>query len=95
MSQQNSDPDKLSLSGMGENDKDPRFAGVIGTSSVAIGAGGVASAQTHTVQAGDSLSKIAKQVYGDANRWSAIYEANKDQIDNPDKIFPGQVLRIP
>lgn len=77
----------------GAGGKDPRFAGVIGSSSAAVGAGG--AARTHTVQAGDSLSKIAKQAYGDGSRWNAIFEANKDQIDNPDKIFPGQVLRIP
>ena len=50
---------------------------------------------TYTVVAGDSLSKIAKRLYGDAGRWRAIYEANKDQIKNPDLIHPGQVFTIP
>ena len=51
--------------------------------------------QTYTVARGDSLSKIAKTVYGDANRWRDIFEANRDQIDNPDLIHPGQVLKLP
>ena len=50
---------------------------------------------TYTVVAGDSLSKIAKHHYGDANQWKRIWEANKDQIKNPDLIHPGQVLKIP
>lgn len=47
------------------------------------------------MQSGDSLSKIAKQVYGDANQWKRIYEANRDQIDDPDLIQPGQTFNIP
>ena len=50
---------------------------------------------TYTVQKGDSLSKIAQQQYGDGKRWKPIFEANRDQITNPDLIHPGQVLRIP
>lgn len=50
---------------------------------------------TYTVAKGDSLSKIAKKVLGDANRWREIFEANRDQIDNPDLIHPGQVLKLP
>jgi nucleoid-associated protein YgaU len=50
---------------------------------------------TYTVQAGDSLSKIAQRQYGDGKRWKAIFEANRDQITNPDLIHPGQVLKIP
>jgi nucleoid-associated protein YgaU len=53
------------------------------------------SARTYTVQAGDSLSKIAKREYGDASKWKAIYEANRDKISNPDLIHPGQALTIP
>ncbi|HEV7492108.1 MAG TPA: LysM peptidoglycan-binding domain-containing protein, partial [Rhodanobacteraceae bacterium] len=44
---------------------------------------------------GDTLSKIAKQFYGNANRWHDIFDANRDQISNPDLIQPGQVLKIP
>ncbi len=51
---------------------------------------------TYTVKSGDSLSKIAKQYYGDAQQWKKIYEANKDVIgSNPDLIHPGQTYRIP
>lgn len=51
--------------------------------------------RTYTVAAGDSLSKIAKKLYGDAKLWQRIYEANRDQIKNPDLIHPGQVLKVP
>ena len=44
---------------------------------------------------GDSLSKIAKHHYGEANKWPKIYEANRDFIKDPDLIYPGQSLRIP
>jgi len=54
-----------------------------------------AQAQTYTVVSGDSLSKIAKHFYGDANDWHKIFEANRDKISNPDMIHPGQVLLIP
>ena len=47
------------------------------------------------VKAGDTLSKIAKDVYGDANAYMKIFEANKPMLSNPDKIYPGQQLRIP
>ncbi len=50
---------------------------------------------TYTVKAGDSLSKIAKKQYGNANAWKRIFDANRDQLDNPDLIQPGQVLIIP
>ena len=49
----------------------------------------------YTVQKGDSLSKIAAHQYGDGNKWKTIFEANRDQITNPDLIHPGQVLKIP
>ena len=51
--------------------------------------------QQYTVQKGDNLSKIAKNLLGNANAWKQIFEANRDVLDNPDKIFPGQVLKIP
>ncbi len=50
---------------------------------------------TYTVEAGDTLSKIAKDHLGSANAWNKIYEANRDQLDDPDKIKPGQVLKLP
>lgn len=49
----------------------------------------------YTVKSGDTLSKIAQHFYGDANRYSAIFEANKPMLADPDKIYPGQTLRIP
>lgn len=51
--------------------------------------------QTYTVASGDTLSHIARHFYGHASQWHAIFDANRDQIDDPDKIFPGQVLKIP
>ena len=52
-------------------------------------------ARFYTVESGDSLSKIAKQQYGDAMKYPAIFEANRPMLSNPDRIYPGQVLRIP
>jgi nucleoid-associated protein YgaU len=49
----------------------------------------------HTVETGDTLSKIAKEHYGSANKYHEIFEANKPMLKDPDKIYPGQVLRIP
>jgi nucleoid-associated protein YgaU len=57
--------------------------------------GASAAARTYTVVSGDSLSKIAKREYGDATKWHAIFEANRDKIKDPDLIHPGQVLTIP
>ena len=51
--------------------------------------------RTYTVKAGDTLSKIAKEVYGDAGQWHKIHEANRAAIPNPDMIHPGQQLTIP
>lgn len=50
---------------------------------------------TYTVQAGDTLSKIAKEHLGDGNAYMKIFDANKDQLSDPDKIKPGQVLKMP
>jgi nucleoid-associated protein YgaU len=52
-------------------------------------------AQYHDVVRGDTLSAIAKKFYGDANKYPAIFEANKPMLTHPDKIYPGQKLRIP
>ncbi|MCX2681299.1 peptidoglycan-binding protein LysM [Galbibacter sp. EGI 63066] len=52
-------------------------------------------AQFHTVVSGDTLSKIAKEFYGNAMKYPVIFEANKPMLEHPDKIYPGQVLRIP
>ena len=62
-----------------------------GGASASAGAG----AQTYTVKAGDTLSKIAKEHLGDANAYMKIFNANKDQLQDPDRIKPGQVLKMP
>ena len=54
-----------------------------------------ASAKTYTVKAGDTLSQIAKEHLGSAGAYMKIFELNKDQLTDPDKIKPGQVLRLP
>jgi len=59
--------------------------------AAAVGTGG----KTYTVQPGDTLSGIAKKHLGDGNAYMKIFDANKDQLTDPDKIKPGQVLRIP
>ena len=51
--------------------------------------------RTYTVKSGDTLSKISKEHLGDANAYMRIFDANKDQLSDPDKIKPGQVLKIP
>jgi len=72
----------------------------ITVNAAAAGQGGPAGAASapagsYTVQKGDTLSKISKQFYGDANKYQKIFDANRDQLKDPDKIQPGQVLRIP
>jgi len=61
----------------------------VGTSGAAPGG------KTYTVKQGDTLSKIAKEFLGDANAYNKIFNANRDQLTDPDKIKPGQVLKIP
>lgn len=56
---------------------------------------GADQAAFYTVKSGDTLSAISKAHYGDANKYMAIFEANKPMLSDPDKIYPGQVLRIP
>jgi|SRR5579871_1533472 len=51
--------------------------------------------RTYTVKAGDSLSKISKELYGNANEYMKIFEANRDVLSDPNKINPGQTLKIP
>jgi nucleoid-associated protein YgaU len=72
----------------------PDFSDVVsGASSTA--AETQATYKSYTIVAGDSLSKIAKREYGNANDWSKIFEANRDIIKDPNKIFPGQTIKIP
>ena len=51
--------------------------------------------ETYEVKSGDSLSKIAKHYYGSGNAWKTIFDANTDILKDPNKIFPGQKLKIP
>lgn len=74
--------------------------GPIGALAAAIQAGTVAavegwSSATYTVKKGDTLSAIAKTAYGKASKYPVIFEANRPMLSDPDKIYPGQVLRIP
>lgn len=62
---------------------------------LAGGGGGSRPVHLHTVAKGETLSHIAQKHYGKASRWQALFEANRDVIDDPDRIFPGQVLKVP
>jgi nucleoid-associated protein YgaU len=77
----------------------PDFSDVVsGSSSTAPSAtpaGAPTTQRLYVVTKGDSLSKIAKKFYGDANAWKRIFEANREVIQNPDLIQPGWKLRIP
>ena len=69
--------------------------GVAGVNDLLVVNAPAPEAQWHTVVSGDNLSKIAKAFYGDANKYPVIFEANKPMLKHPDKIYPGQLLRIP
>ncbi|HUQ95467.1 MAG TPA: LysM peptidoglycan-binding domain-containing protein [Bryobacteraceae bacterium] len=69
----------------------PSLAPSAGTQAQSSGVGN----QTYTVKSGDTLSKISKQYYGDANQYMKIFEANRDQLSDPNKIQVGQKLNIP
>jgi nucleoid-associated protein YgaU len=75
----------------------PDFSNVRGGASSTAPAPALATpvAEIYEVKKGDTLSKIAKQYYGSANQYPKIFEANRDILKDPDKIFPGQKLRIP
>lgn len=80
------------------NDDALRVAGGAGAAAgAATGAAATTSQQAryYTIKSGDTLSKIAKDVYGDANAYNRIFEENREVIDDPDKIYPGQQIRIP
>jgi nucleoid-associated protein YgaU len=97
--------DKLLIRGAAPNDHvknevwsriktiDPVYADL--TADITIDASLPVPEKIHVVAAGDTLSKIARQFYGDAGKYTKIFEANKDQLSDPDKIKIGQKLRIP
>ena len=70
-------------------------AGVARVSDEMTSEAGGTAAVFHTVERGDTLSAIAKKHLGDASKYPVIFEANKPMLSDPDKIYPGQVLRIP
>jgi len=85
---------RVSTGGWPMPDDEPDFSDVQGGSS-SISTDSQVD-RTYTVRTGDSLSKIAKALLGDAKKWRLLYEANKDVVgSNPDLIKPGQVLKIP
>jgi nucleoid-associated protein YgaU len=81
---------------------DPTFSDLIAevdapvaAAAAAAASGPSVTARTYTVQAGDNLSKISKQFYGDANKYMKIFEANRDKLSDPDKLKAGIDLVIP
>lgn len=72
-----------------------REGGNAGGEGSGAAGGGIKETKTYTVQSGDTLSKIAKEQLGDASKYMAIFEANRDQLSDPDKIQVGQELIIP
>jgi nucleoid-associated protein YgaU len=67
-----------------------------GSSTARRPAGGSPTAhRTYVVKAGDTLSEIAEREYGDASQWRRIYDANRDRIEDPDLIHPGDTLELP
>jgi LysM repeat protein len=74
---------------------DIRVTAPAATASAVPAAKSTAQQRTYTVKSGDTLSKIAKQELGNASEYTKIFEANRDQLANPDLIKPGQVLRLP
>lgn len=84
----------MNTSGNTPGDDMPDFSNVeSGASSTAKEA--APAYKLYTIKSGDSLSRIAKREYGNANDWRRIFEVNQDTIKDPDKIFPGQEIRIP
>jgi nucleoid-associated protein YgaU len=80
------------FSNVRSGDARPDFSNVRGSVDTTPADG---SARTYTVQSGDTLSEIAQRQLGRASAWQAIFDANRDQIEDPDLIRPGQVLRLP
>ena len=74
---------------------EPHDSGVVSGASSQLTTRDEHTLQSYTVVQGDSLSKIAKRVYGKASYWRQIFEANRDNIKDPDLIYPGHVLRLP
>ena len=97
MAAPNDNPGFSDVAGGTSSSNTPPATGKADFSDVSAGSSTTApvGGKTYTVKAGDSLSKIAKQFYGDANKWKKIHAANADKIPNPDLIHPGLQLTIP
>ena len=96
----NLDGDKLVIRGVvpsdyGKNELWDAIKAVDANVSDLVADFSVQSGLTYTVVSGDSLSKIAKRFYGDANAYHKIFQANTDQLSDPDKIQVGQVIKLP
>jgi len=89
-----SDPPDFSNVKSGGSSKSPVSNDSPDFSNVQSGGSSTAT-KVYVVKSGDSLSKIAKAEYGDGNAWNQIFEANKDILKDPNKIYPGQKLKIP
>jgi len=92
------DGDKVTVSGgsLSAEEREKVILAVGNVEGVAsVEADQVDDAVFHTVEKGDTLSAIAKKTLGNANRYNEIFDANKPMLSHPDKIYPGQVLRIP
>ena len=84
---------RIAVAGI-DRDEGEAMSDIPDFSNVESGSSSTAT-KIYEVKPGDSLSKIAKQEYGDANKWPQIFEANKDILKDPNKIYPGQKLKIP
>lgn len=71
----------------------PDFSNVVSGADTVPGTAG--GERSYTIEKGDTLSAIAQRAYGKAKYWRQIHEANRDEIEDPDRIFPGQVIRLP
>ncbi|MGA0923385.1 MAG: peptidoglycan-binding protein LysM [Lutimaribacter sp.] len=92
------DGDKVTVSGgsLSAEEREKLILAVGNVEGVAtVEAAEADTAVFHTVEKGDTLSAIAKKTLGNANRYPEIFEANRPMLSHPDKIYPGQVLRIP
>lgn len=82
-------------SGGGGGGGKPDFSNVQGGSDTVADTGGGGGQQSYTVEKGDNLSSISKRFYGKSKYWKQIFDANRDTIENPDLIYPGQTINLP
>ena len=80
---------------VGEPEPEPAVEEPAAEAAPEAEAAGAEEGRTYTVQSGDTLWKISQEMYGNGSKYMKIFEANTPMLENPDKIFPGQVLNIP